>query len=293
MKKWFNQYIFLKKDIDMKDYRKINELKKICINNDGVNLKLELEYKLSLRKKQSSPISDINEFLYYVDNTLIGYLGIANFNGSEAEISGMVHPEWRRKGIFKRLYGLAIDECKRRKFERILLLCDDKSEAAMEFIKATGSIYKFSEYKMRLKENNTAYEASNLVIRKAKNSDGDDISRLDSIFFDLPNINLSNPEEEEKNNLVTFMIELDGNTIGKIRVHSEGEASYIYGFGILPEYRRRGYGREALSGILNLIAKNNISKVYLEVAADNLNALNLYKACGFENEAIMNYYEKK
>jgi ribosomal protein S18 acetylase RimI-like enzyme len=29
------------------------------------------------------------------------------------------------------------------------------------------------------------------------------------------------------------------------------------------------------------------------VSADNINALKLYKACGFENEAIINYYEEK
>lgn len=284
------QFICLKKDIGDEDYEKIKGLENICITQMDTNLKLELEYKISTRKNDNSPIKAANEFLYYIDDTLVGYLGISNFGGSAAEISGMVHPVWRRKGIFTRLYGLAKDECSRRGFEKILLLCDDKSEFGREFIKSTGAKYSFSEYKMKLKENKNVIETENLTLRKAKNYDGEEIGRMDSIFFGEPRINLSCPEEEEKSNRITYMVELQGKTIGKIRVNNEDGSAYIYGFGILPEYRGKGYGRGALSAALKHINISNIKDVYLDVAAENSRALNLYKSCGFVEESVMNYY---
>jgi ribosomal protein S18 acetylase RimI-like enzyme len=284
------QYICLKKDIDNEDYDNIHNLEDICFNHDRINLKLELEYKLGLRCKKNNPLKAVNEFIYYSDKSVIGYMGIASFGRNTAEISGMVHPEWRRKGIFTRLYELAIEECTRRKFEKILLLCDNKSEAAKQFIKSTGAKYSFSEYKMKFTECDVVSEGKPVTLRKANTMDGEEIGRLDSIFWGELNIQISNPEEEEKNNRITYMIETEGKLIGKIRVESDEKIAYIYGFGILDEYRGKGYGREALRAALKLINNSNINNVYLDVAANNNRALNLYKSCGFVEEAVMNYY---
>lgn len=286
-----NQFIVLKKYIEDEDYEKLAYLQKLCKDQDKIELKLELEYKLTVRSGQWNPVKAVNEFLYYDGEELVGYIGISSFSGGNAELNGMVHPNWRRRGIFKRLYELAIDECRRRDFERILLLCDDKSEAGKAFIGSTGASYAFSEYKMKLGEGKCNIVEKNITVRKAKNSDAEEIGRQNSIFFGSPDIQLEYPEDQEKYNKITYMIELKGKTIGKIRVDSDGDSSYIYGFGILPEYRGKGYGREALAATLDLIKKNNIRNIYLDVAAKNNTALNLYTSCGFRQEAVMNYYE--
>ncbi|WP_330654154.1 GNAT family N-acetyltransferase [Caproiciproducens sp. MSJ-32] len=63
------------------------------------------------------------------------------------------------------------------------------------------------------------------------------------------------------------------------------------GFGITPEFRARGYGRQALSTILNLLNKEDIFWAELDVEVKNKGALKLYTSCGFKEESIMNYYE--
>jgi ribosomal protein S18 acetylase RimI-like enzyme len=287
------QFIVLKKYIEDDDYQKLVELQNLCKEQDKVELKLELEYKLTVRSGQSNPLKVVNEFLYYAGEALVGYIGVSCFGRGEAELNGMVHPNWRRRGIFKRLYELAKDECSRRDFERILLLCDDKSKSAKAFIQATGASHVFSEYKMKLEEIKTNIGHQNVTIRKANNSDGEEIGRQNSIFFGSPNIQIEYPEEEEKHNNITYMLELKGKTIGKIKVERDGDLSYIYGFGILPEYRGKGYGREALAATIDLIKKNSVKNIYLDVEARNNTALNLYTSCGFVQEAVMNYYEAK
>lgn len=59
---------------------------------------------------------------------------------------------------------------------------------------------------------------------------------------------------------------------------------------VRPSHRKRGYG-EKLLRIAADEARNRQGQLYLEVAADNLAALGLYKKCGFvENGRRPNYY---
>lgn len=284
-----DEVICLKKYINEEDYKRINELKNLCRDGD-INLKLELDYKLNIKKEYDNPLEDINEFLYYVDDVLIGYLGICFFGGNTAELTGMVHPNWRRKNIFNKLYKLALEECKRIKAEKILLVCDNKSSSGLEFIKFAGADYSFSEYGMKLENNNAIEVKASINLKKALNLDGKEISRQNSIYFSSQVEKEVFPEEEEKYNSITYMIELNDRTIGKIRTDLDGNSAFIYGFGILPEYRGLGYGREALKSVLAMLKKQNINIVSLEVAAENSRALKLYKSCGFMEENVMDYY---
>lgn len=287
-----DEAICLKKYINEEDYKRINELKNLCGDGD-INLKLELDYKLNIKKEFDRPLNDINEFLYYADDVLIGYLGICCFGGYTTEVTGMVHPNWRRKNIFSKLYKLALEECKRINAEKILLVCDNKSNSGLEFIKSLGADYSFSEYSMILNNNNAIEEKTFINLRKALNSDGKEISRQNSLYFSSHGEKEVFPEEEEKYNSITYMIELQGRIIGKIRTDLNGSSAFIYGFGILPNYRGQGYGRAALNAALAMLKKQNIIVVGLEVAAENSRALNLYKSCGFVEENVMDYYKIK
>jgi ribosomal protein S18 acetylase RimI-like enzyme len=283
--------ICFKQYISKKDYKQIEVLQNLCYIYDKVNLKLELEYKLRQNKTYDKSLKNINEFLYYVEDSLVGYLGISSFGEGVAEINGMVHPHWRGMGIFKRLYILAMEECNRRSFKSILLLSDDKSNSGNNFIKSTKAKYSFSEYKMKLTEKNIEINSSNITLRKALNSDAKEISRQNNIFFGVEDTRMPEPEIEEILNHITYMIELNEEVIGKIKVSIEKDSAYISGFGILPEFRKHGYGKEAMIKTLNMLLKNNINDISLDVASGNSKALDLYKCCGFTEQSVMNYYE--
>lgn len=278
--KKLNQSICLKEYITEKEYKEINELEKICSSKDKVNLKLELDYKLNMQKNSSIGLKNINEFIYYVDDTLIAYLGISSFGDNVGEINGMSHPNWRRKGIFKKLLKIAIEECNKRNFNKILLLTDGKSDSGTQFIKAVGGNYDFSEYRMK-RFNKIALESMNLIsLRKAGKLDEKEIRRQNTIYFnDVEEIEnfkeedvegsesikkvgiegLGNSAEgEESLNKSTYMVELKGETIGKINVEYSDNGAFIFGFGILPNFRGKGYGKAALKEALCLINEKNI-----------------------------------
>lgn len=260
-----NQFISLKEYIGQKEYNEISQLEKICNLEDKVNLKLELDYKLNMYNEYNNGeigLKNINEFLYYVDNTLVTYLGISSFGRNIGEINGMTHPEWRRKGLFKKLFKLAIDECSMRKFNRVLLLTDGKSNSGGEFIKTAGGNYDFSEYRMKLVNKISSESINSVNLRKAEKSDRIEIRRQDAIFFGDDEELKSSPNEDEITSFfneeetridTVYIAELNGKIIGKINIEYNDNSAFIFGFGILPQFRGKGYGKATLKGALSLI----------------------------------------
>lgn len=288
-----NQAICLKDYINEEDYKEIGALYEICSDNDKVNLKLELDYKLNMLKNSEIGINNINEFFYYVDNTLVGYLGISSFGRHVGEINGMTHPKWRRKGIFKKLLEIAAEECAKRKFQKTLLLSDGKSYSGGEFIKGVGGKYDFSEYRMRRVSTISPERIDSIRLRKAAKSDGKEIGRQNSLYFNDGPENENNEGEVDSFHESAYIVELEGKAIGKINIEFSHNYAFICGFGILPDFRGKGYGKAALREALHLINEKNICTVELDVECKNSTALNLYKDCGFEEKSIMNYYKYK
>lgn len=286
-----NHTICLKQYISEKEYCEINQLEKICYSQDKTNLKLELEYRMNTRRNTDSALKDINEFLYYIDDVLVSYLSITSFGGSNTgEINGMTHPGFRRKGLFHKLFECAISECQKRKFTRVLLLSEGKSDSGIEFIKAVHGEYEFSEYRMKL-QNKTESQGIDLIkLRKSTSEDAKEIARQNAIFFYGTDDCESFPEEEPIENEVTYMVELENKTIGKIRVDYNDNSAFICGFGLLPSFRGKGYGKAALKAAIKLLNEKNIFNIELDVECKNDTALNLYKGCGFEEKSVMSYY---
>lgn len=286
-----NQAICLKKYISEKEYKEIKQLEELCSSKDKSNLKLELDYKLNIPKNSEIGLNTINEFLYYIDGILIAYLGISSFGNNIGEINGMTHPDWRRKGLFKKLLELAIEEYRNREFNKLLLLSDGKSTSGVEFIKAFGGKYDFSEYRMKLLSKTSSKSINSISLRKAEKLDWKEIARQNALFFNDAEESEIFPEEEEIINQVIYMVKLKEEIIGKIRVEYSDNSAFICGFGILPDFRGKSYGKSALKEALRLINEKNIYNIELDVECKNNTALNLYKSCGFEEKSVMNYYK--
>jgi ribosomal protein S18 acetylase RimI-like enzyme len=277
--------------ISEKEYADINQLQKLCYSKDQTNLKLELDYKLYVSKSAKSNSNRINEYLYYVNDTLVAYLGICCFGENIGELNGMSHPDWRGNGIFHKLFLLAANECTKRNFSKILLLSDGKSSLGLEFIKSVGGVYDSSEYRMVLRNGMVFGDTYPVSLRPAVKEDYKEIVKQNMIFFNDPPESENAPIEEDAPNNITYMVELADVIIGKIKIEYGDDSAFIYGFGIMPDYRGKGYGKAALKKALQIIQAKNITNIALDVVCTNSNALNLYQACGFEEVSIMNYYQ--
>jgi ribosomal protein S18 acetylase RimI-like enzyme len=287
-----NPSIKLKNSIERDDYENIKGLENVCREYDNTSLKLELDYKLSNSKQTGIDLVNINEFMYFNNDELIGYLGICDFGGDEIEVNGMVHPEYRRIGVFKRLFSLARDEWQKRKSISMLLLSDHESTSGLEFIKSVCDGYAHSEYDMILNvENFKRIKSDTLKLRKVTKDDTSEITRQNKVYFNMEFSEEDNIETEGGNyKNITYMAENEHGAVGKVRIEINNKQGGIYGLGVLPEYRGIGYGREILSMAIEELLKNNAEEIFLQVLTNNKNALNLYKSCGFSERYTMDYY---
>lgn len=293
MKRSENTTIKMRENLTQKEYDEIHHLESICLEKDRTSLKLELEYKLSRAQWEQKIRKVNNEFMYYENNLLVGYIGICQFGGPDLEVNGMVHPDFRGKGIFKELYTSVKEEFNKRTSQKMLLLCDRHSLSGQEFIKTTGAIYEYSEYEMYLKNavNETAV-SNKIVLRRATNRDAREIARQNAIYFGVAfnEDQITLPEDEEKNGFTVYIAEQDSKVIGKVHLELNQSVGGIYGLGVLPEYRGMGYGREILMGSIVKLKERNAQEIMLQVDTKNGNALNLYTSCGFEVTSTMDYY---
>lgn len=309
-----NSWIKLKEHLDPEDCQLIGGLAEECIREDGVALKLELDYKLGSAFNSSTPaaMKAVNELMYFEGEKLIGYIGIGNFGGagSTAELNGMVHPKYRRQGVFQTLSELAIGECKRQKAKSILLLCDRQSSAGQKFIEKTKARYHYSEFEMYLSNEEAVsrkISSGEIAFLKATNKDAREVARHNAIYFgeerneeyhpsaedgvDCSSQGLLMPEEEEKKGMTIYFALHGEKVIGKVHLQLISGVGGIYGLGVLPEYRGKGFGRAVLLGAVEQLKQTGAKEIMLQVATGNANALHLYQSCGFEVTSTMDYYE--
>ncbi|MDF2677772.1 MAG: family N-acetyltransferase, partial [Bacillota bacterium] len=287
-----NFLIKLKENLNKNDYADINNLKNICMDYDKTYLKLEIDFKLREADKNSNYLKLINEFMFYNDNKLIGYAGICSFGGDALEVNGMVHPDYRRKGIFTRLFSLVKDEFSKRNSTEMLLLSDNSSIGGIEFIKNVCSDYDHSEYDMNL-DMAVIHDLNfnDLIFKKLTYEDVNKISKEKFEFFNEHDYEGISDSEKNGCNSVscTYIIEIDNAVVGKVRLEINNNIGGIYGLEVLPYYRGKGYGRELLIQSIKKIKESNVKTITLQVEANNKNALNLYKSCGFKENYTMDY----
>lgn len=131
------------------------------------------------------------------------------------------------------------------------------------------------------------------MIREANFNDIDSIDNLGKLINDNFN-NVFNVYDILENNISRiYVYEKNNKVIAFLHIEVLYENADIINIVVNPEYRNQYIASLLLSYMINNL-NNNIETITLEVSADNIAALNLYKKFNFEiiNER-KNYYKNK
>ena len=290
----------------------INSLKEQCELLGEVALKLELPYKLAAHGKIEDRVSfDFNErktawedyrlnhdyhygdFLCMEGEHLVGYIGICNFGNMPIEVNGMVAPDYRRKGIFSKLFDYVCVEWHQLDNQGMLLLTNKDEPSGQGFVNHQNGDYSHTEYEMILDLNK--YQdifKENITLRLAKNQDVQEIAYQNSLynFCDYDEALTLKPEVEAERGMFIYMAIHQHKIVGKVHIQIDGGSGGIFGLGVVPSYRKRGFGRIILQRAIDLILDKSIKHIYLQVEASNQNALDLYTSSGFHIVSAMDYF---
>ncbi|WMT42864.1 GNAT family N-acetyltransferase [Paenibacillus sp. D2_2] len=263
----------------------LQELQAICEQHDQIDLKLNWDMLLNPEEDNSLHLVE------YREGRLIAFLGKYVIGGS-MEICGMVHPDFRRQGIFTRLLKNGITREEATKYSSILLNTLAASASGQAFLKTVSCSYSFTEYQMQYvaTENKLSSVRPGISLRTATQEDAVLLSQLDEDGFQcnyeqtLQDFERLSPKDMAENELIIA----DGQIVGKIRVSRLEERSWVYGFVIHSRYRGEGIGRAVLEQV---IAREYAAghSIWLDVAIENPAAMKLYETAGFQLRSAQDY----
>jgi len=250
----------------------IDALTATCNAHDGGQLRLNRD-NLATR-----PTDTVNDFLYYADGKLVGFLPIFIFDPKVAEASGMVDPAYRRQGIFTQLDQAARTHARERGAARYLYMVERGSDSGKGYVTAAGAIAQHSEYAMMLAAPQPVQvRHSSMQLRRATADDAAAMTRILAGAF--------TEDEEHPERFAQAMANHpshhwyvasdDGDILGVLNVQSFNGEAGIYGFAVAPDSQGKGYGRQILGQTIATILAEEPRRITLEVATENANALGL------------------
>lgn len=254
----------------------IFNLQTLCETHDGITIKLNGD----MLRRESYESYDL---VIYDNGRLTGFLGVYPF-GSTIELCGMVHPGFRRRGIFQSLFDRAMTEIIKKPVKKVLANSHGRSLAGKAFIEANGGVFDNTEFEMEWVPCELPVPDASIVLRGATRNDVPEMKRLGLECFGIEDASFDDAHIND-----TLMILSDGEVAGQMKVARDGGQCYIYWFSVFPSLQGRGIGRQALSRVVREAA-GQYSLIGLDVAAKNELALKLYTSLGFVVQNHQDYY---
>lgn len=269
------------------NWEEVRQLQNLCEKHDGITLKLNWD-NLNARPK-----GDKQDLTIYRDGTLVAFLGRYSF-GSTLEICGMVHPDYRRQGIFSNIMRNALDDWAINNHTEILLNAPGNSTTAKAYLSTISCHFSCSEYQMKYDPTGDTLPSHQVKVylRPSVESDRQILIQLDvEGFGETPEDAAAQYYEnsrQDKNSRYDMIIK-DEKPVGKIRVTRDQGESWIYGFVVSSAVRGQGIGSDTLRQVIDR-ERNEGFDVWLEVALSNPNAQKLYESAGFQIQQVQDYY---
>jgi ribosomal protein S18 acetylase RimI-like enzyme len=211
------------------------------------------------------------------------------------EVSLMIHPDHRRRGIGRALVEAIRAETARRGLDHCLLVADQASPSAVGFLAAIGLPRIRSEFRLQLHPyaiDRPRSPITDLESRLATRADRSTLIRLLSAAFDSPeaevapnvDLGLSQPTRD------FYLAELHGEPVGAVRIGTWDGNGDITAFGVMPSHQGQGIGRQMLLEAVDRLLAMDLPRILIEVSVDNPSALGLYESCGFRVQREYGYF---
>lgn len=232
--------------------------------------------------------------LCYRGDQLIGLLSWFASEGNYAQINAMVHPDYRRQGVFRSLLQRAREDIRPLGVQKLSYRIPHGSEAGLSAAQSLDAGFDRSEYAMSYaaRTDITSQATSDVRLLPAESQDFGFMVSCTSLAFGDPEDSareyFTQTDEPER---VTYIAWAAGRRIGLIRVNYVNEdTAFIHNFCILPACQGQGYGQNVLGQTVELLLQKPYSTIRLSVVTENARALNLYLSAGFKINSEYKYY---
>ena len=130
-----------------------------------------------------------------------------------------------------------------------------------------------------------------VLIRPATEGDLASLALLETRVFPVPWSEAALASHLGAGHALTLLLLEDGNPVGYLLAGFSPPEGELYRIAVLPDRRRRGYGRRLLDALFRAAEEREVYTLYLEVRESNAAAIALYRSAGFREIFLReNYY---
>ena len=239
-------------------------------------------------------------FLYYEKGELVGLLTVYA-DDQDVEVAILVHPNHRRQGIARALYGSFEKETASYPIESVTFQTERVFlDRHPDFVSNWGLV-EDEDTETWLGKDRRPYPlatVSNLDVLLADSSYQDQISQLKFQAFS---------EEHESKEVVDryvakalkdpesrlYILLKNGQVIGTCTVDLSSNTNYLYGLAIAELERGQGYGSYLAKSLVNQLIEQNDKEFQIAVEDSNVGAKRLYEKIGFVKQTQVVYLKPK
>ncbi|OMF13829.1 hypothetical protein BK131_14305 [Paenibacillus amylolyticus] len=260
-------------------------LEQQCKQLDSVHLKADLDH---ISQKDGD-----HALLCYRDGKLVGLLSWYASDTVTININAIVHPQYRRQGVFSNLLKRAILDMKPQGINQLSYRVPQGLSPGIHTAQSLRAIYDRAEYSMQLvNEALEVAEPPKLTLSVAKDEDMEFMVTCSSqAFGDSEEWTRNYFMQTNEPSRVNYIAWQDQTPVGLVRINSiNATTAFIHNFCISPDYQGRKIGRTALRILVNLLREQSYTDIRLSVVTENERALNLYRSVGFEVNSEYHYF---
>ena len=239
-------------------------------------------------------------FLYYEKGELVGLLTIYA-DDPDVEVAILVHPNHRRQGIARALYGSFEKETASYPIESVTFQTERIFLENHPDFASNWGLVEDDETETWLGKDRRPYPLatiSNLEVVLADRSYQDQISQLKFEAFS---------EEHESREVVDryvakalkdpesrlYILLKNDQVIGTCTVDLSSNTNYFYGLAIAELERGKGYGSYLAKSVVNQLIEENDKAFQIAVEDSNVGAKRLYEKIGFVKQTQVVYLNEK
>ena len=239
-------------------------------------------------------------FLYYEKGELVGLLTVYA-DDPDVEVAILVHPNHRRQGIARALYGSFEKETASYPIESVTFQTERIFLENHPDFASNWGLVEDDETETWLGKDRRPYPLvndSNLEVLLADRSYQDQISQLKFQAFS---------EEQESREVVDryvakalkdpesrlYILLKNGQVIGTCTVDLSSNTNYFYGLAIAELERGKGYGSYLAKSLVNQLIAQNDKAFQIAVEDSNVGAKRLYEKIGFVTQTQVVYLKPK